>query len=355
MSRIDDYFKSVADTTAPASAPAPVTINNITNNITNNNHFYNAPGSSRPRRDAASRGERKRRARGCEDESESESEEGEEDEEEETESEPEPAKKKRRRDKNGKLRKTPAQNQKCMHNQVEATRKAYAQERNTTAYTDTKSNLVRGVVAKIGVPRNDMKFTMNKQLANAIPRVKIERLTYGKNGQLTVEVDDGNENNVNRMVMKKIISMLTDEDKLLASDFIALVPIPEHKSRNKLNYSHSNVYMSVLGVTNSKFKSGGSSKYPGVSSKKKMKKKWQVHIRASPGQKRKHYGCFYSEVAAFKHALKIWDAGYAPARFAPYRSAIIFYNDDGKLAPYFKVFDSFTEMAKLLRPDLFVD
>ena len=199
-----------------------------------------------------------------------------------------------------------------------------------------------------------MMFTMDKQLADLIPRVKTERLTYNNRGKLLVQGRGSNPKNVvNRMIVKAITEKLSDSDKRLVAAFLRLLIVPEHATGNKVNYTgekDSGCYSIVTQSTNSRFKDGGSSKYPGVLWNK-QRKKWQVRI---PGEKdpAKHRGLFDSERDAFKCALKVWDEGYADEKHAPQRSAIIFYNEHGVLAPHFKVFESFTAITKFLRSRL---
>jgi hypothetical protein len=298
-----------------------------------------------------------------ESESGSSSEATETDEESESESEFEPEeptkkKQKRTRDKKGKLRRTPEQYKKRRQNKIDKTRKAYAKQKDKSAYTDKTKNLVRQVFERVSVVRDDMMFTMDKQLADLIPRVKTERLTYNTSGVLVVQGGSSTpKNKVNRMVVKAITEKLSDSDKRLAAAFLRLPIVPEHATPNKVNYTgekDSGCYSIVTDSTNTRFQDGHSSKYPGVSWHKPTKK-WRVRICSFPGEKgrEKHRGLFDSERDAFKCALKVWDAGYADEKHAPHRSAIIFYNKNGVLEPHFKVFQSFTAITKFLRPSLF--
>jgi len=348
--KMTDFFVKLP---GPAPAPAPVT-NNIHIAIhTNSNNTTNACHC----------GKRERKA--CVDKSSSDESDSS---ESDIDSDFEEKKPKRRRTKKGRLRKTPTQNRAQNVNRISKTRDAYAEQKDTDAYIDTETNLIREVHAKVDEVRTDMKFTMNRQLAEVIPRVKTERITYNIGGTVCLQGDGSiKTNKLNHLVMKAAFGALSDEDRKRATDIGFCMdaakkgekPVPEHRTPNSINYSKSNMDMIVLQGTNLRFKSkrmtGAAaiqSKFPGVQWHNQGKK-WCVNISGVPGSKDKSRGLFHDEDEAFERVLEVWDAAHAPSKHAKWRSAIILYNDDGVFAPYLKTFDTFSALVEHLRPALY--
>ena len=355
-----------------ASAPPPTTVNvhvnvGVLNNNTNNFAPPPAPESARPRRAAAAEGEQRRRDAEQEErkeersgkaeavESESEASEGEgESESEEEEVQPKPKKKKketRGRYKNGKLIPTPAQIQAKMKGCTDRAQAAYEVQKLTSAYTDVKTNLVRSMVRKIGEPLT-IKFSIDRQIADLLPRIKTERVTYAKGGRLVLQGDDS----VNYMVKAKMWERMSDESKALAAKIkLAMSELMcEHTTPNTPNYSRANVYAAVVGFANDKFKgnSRATSDFPGVSWHPRAKK-WLVRASLTPGSKQKSLGYFNNEFEAARKVLNEMDKALAPAKYAKYRAALIFYDDDGTLRPRLKVFKKFSQLARFLRQAIY--
>jgi len=362
-----------------ASAPPPTTVNvNVNIGIQNNNFAPPpAPESARPRRAAAAEGEQRRRdaeqeerkeersgkAEAMDEESEASEGEGEsESDEEEVQPKPKKPKKKkketRRRDKNGKLIPTPAQNQAKFKGKIDRAQAAYEVQKLTPAYIDTKTNLVRNLVRKIGEPLV-IKFSIDRQIAELIPRIKTERITYAKGGHLHLGGDFKNKvNQVNYMVKAKMWERMSDESKALATKIKLTMSelMCEHATPNTPNYSRANVYVAVVGFTNQKFKENSrgvkTSDFPGVSWGK-TKKKWEVRASLTPGSKSKFLGYFADEFEAARKVLNAHDKALAPAKYAKYRAALIFYDEDGTLRPHLKVFAKFSDLARFLRPAIY--
>ena len=360
-----------------ASIPPPTTVNvnvnvGVLNNNTNNFAPPPAPESARPRRAAAAEGEQRRREAEQEErkeersgkaeavESESEASEGEgESESEEEEVQPKPKKKKketRRRDKNGQLMRTPAQIQAKMKGCTDRAQAAYEAQKRTPAY-DIKVNLVRNMVRKIGEP-SAIKFSIDRQIAELLPRIKSERITYAKAGYLHLEGGGNKINYINYMVKAKMWEQMNDESKALAAKIKLTMSelMCEHATPNTPNYSRANVYAAVVGFTNKKFQENSraviTSDFPGVSWHTD-KKKWRAQASLTPGSKQKTLGRFADEFEAARKFIDAMDKALAPAKYAKYRAALIFYDEDGTLRPHLKVFAKFSDLARFLRPAIY--
>ena len=233
-----------------------------------------------------------------------------------------------------------------------------------SAYTDTENNMIRAVYAKREVLREGTFACIDRRLLAVVPRLATDRLTLNSSGKFMLQGNSkSRKNQVNPALVDTIFELLSDDDKLMAEELGFISDgkygiVGEHRSGNKLNCSEANYSYAVMQKTNTKFKDkrktgaqteNKTSICPGVKWDKNTNK-WNVQTSSPDSKKVKCGGHYYNEFEARDRAMELYDEGYAD--HPVYRTAMHFYKD-GKLDPYLKTYDTFSDIAKMMRPELF--